>query len=855
MKGIVGEHKWWNLDIDLILSKLQTRKSGLSGIDAHQRLEKYGLNNFGVGRESSFVKIFISQFENWLTLILVIASFISFALGEHIDSLVIISLVILSALFGFIQEYKAEKTLLKLKKYLKNRALVLRDGRLVQVDHDLIVPGDIVQLHIGDIIPADIRLLSSDDLVANESILTGESVPVEKNADLRISDDSIVSDIRNMIFMGTSVSSGNALGVVVETGKNTFFGKIAETIKKAEPKTDFQIQIADFSKFLFKVIILMTVFIFISNVALNKGLFNSFLFAVALAVGIAPEMLPAIITVTLSQGAMKMAKKKVIVKRLSAVEDFGNIDTLCMDKTGTLTEGNFTLFDYQNNDGEKEKNIILYSMLCTSGITQNMLAQTVNPTDKAIWDSVFAQSYKKSIREYNIMDENEFDYDRKRMSVLVKTENGNLLIAKGSPESIIDVSKYYYKKGKKLFLTDDFKPNLLKNIKKYEDEGFRVISLAVRKFNQSTSKKKDETDLELLGLLLFKDPIKNTAKIAVERFLSLGIKLKIISGDSLTITKSIAKEAGIAFTDNEIVTGDTLKNCTIDEFSEYAKKGVVFARVSPEQKYKIVQVLNYEGHIAGFLGDGVNDAPALREADVGISVDTGSDIAKEASDIILLQKDLLVLIDGIEAGRKTYGNIMKYILNTISANYGNMFTVAISSVFLKFIPLLPKQILLNNFISDVPLFAVATDNVDEGFMKKPNKWNLNYIKNFMIAYGFVSTFFDLCLILPMVYIFKVDVVVFQTAWFVESSISEMLVTFTIRTKLPFYKSRPSKWLLWLSVISILFVILMPVFKVSIFGFVGLSSYVWLLIIFDLVAYFTVTEIVKKSFFARFEKEN
>ena len=515
-----SKNEWWSIDTDLILDKLQTRRSGLSETIAKERLKKFGLNNFGTDKKSSFIKILVSQFENWLTLILVIASFVSFMLGERIDSIVILSLVVLSAVFGFVQEYKAEKTLLKLKKYLKHHTLVIRDGRTVRIEHDLLVPGDIVELHIGDIVPADIRLLTSDNLVVNESILTGESFPVEKNSESKVSNDAIVSEIKNMVFMGTSVSQGHALGVVVETGMGTFFGKIAETVKRTEPETDFQIQIANFSKFLFKIIILMTVFIFISNAALDKGLFSSFLFAVALAVGIAPEMLPAIITVTLSQGALKMAKKKVVVKRLVAVEDFGNIDTLCMDKTGTLTEGNFTLYDFKNNDGIRDKNVILYAMLCMEGIGQNSLGQTINPTDKAIWDSVFAQSYKRDVPGFKILDENEFDYERKRMSVLVSREDETILIAKGSPESIIQTSKYYYKNGKKLVLTDVKKKFLIKDIKKYEDDGLRVISLAIKKCNLTSSTCKDEEGMEFLGLLLFKDPIKATAKLAIERFLN-----------------------------------------------------------------------------------------------------------------------------------------------------------------------------------------------------------------------------------------------------------------------------------------------------------------------------------------------
>ncbi len=854
MDKSAAQINWWSLDINDIYKILVSKRSGLTSVEAKERLKRYGFNDFGRKKELPLFKLVLSQFANWLTLILVAAAIVSFALGERIDSLVIISLVVLSAFFGFIQEFKAEKTLSKLKKYIRNKALVFRDGTIKRVDHNSVVPGDIVQLHIGDMIPADIRLIASDGLATNESVLTGESVPVEKNAGFIVNKDAVVSEMKNMIFMGTSVSQGACLGVVVTTGKDTFFGRIAETLKNAEPQTDFQVQIADFSKFLFKVIMLMTAFIFISNVALDKGVLSSFLFAVALAVGIAPEMLPAIITVTLSQGALKMAKKKVIVKRLSAVEDFGNIDTLCMDKTGTITEGVFTLFDYQNNDGKRDEDVIKYAMLCTGGISQRVFGQTVNPTDKAIWDSIFAQGYKNDVKKYDVLDENEFDYERKRMSVLVKNKE-TILISKGSSDSILSISSFYIKNGKRYRLSAGRKKEFIEKINEYESRGFRVISLAVKKTRLTSSRSINEKNMVLVGLLLFRDPIKATSTAAIRKFINLGINLKVISGDSLVVTKSIACEAGIKYKDDEVITGERLKNCTNDEFIEYAKSGVVFARVTPEQKYKIVQVLNYKNHIVGFLGDGVNDVPALREADVGITVDTGSDIAKDTSDIILLQKDLMVLVEGIEAGRKTYGNIMKYILNTISANYGNMFTVAISSLFLNFIPLLPKQILLNNFISDVPLFAVATDNVDESFMKKPNKWNLNYIKNFMITYGFVSTFFDLCLIIPMVYIFKVGVEVFQTAWFVESSISEMLVTFTIRTKLPFYKSRPSKWLFWLSVISALFVISLSVFRVSIFGFVALPYFVWLLILFDLISYFVVTEIVKKSFFKKFETDN
>ena len=844
---------WWNIHKEEALQRLTSKENGLSSDEVKSRLKTYGENTISKGNKNNALSILLSQFKNWLTLILVFASIVSFLRGEHIDSVVIILLVILSSFFGFVQEYKAEKTLLKLKKLIKHKASVYRDGRIVQVDSAQIVPGDIVELVIGDIVPADIRLIGSEELMLNESVLTGESLPVEKDHEVVIEKDVMISDMKNMLFMGTSVFQGNGIGVVTATGVKTQFGKIAESVKSPETKTEFQSQIDNFSKFLFKVIVLMTVFIFVSNVALDKGVSDSFLFAIALAVGIAPEMLPAIITVTLSQGAMRMAKKKVVVKRLSSVEDFGNIDTLCMDKTGTITKGIFSLHDYIGAGDTRDDQLLIYALICTSGISQHSEGGS-NPTDIAIWQSAMSQKFRKKVKGYKILDENEFDYDRKRMSVLAKMDEGNLLISKGAPEAILDVTKYITisNKQRSVVFNTKKKAEILEKVRGYESRGYRVIAVAMKEFNKSDAFPEDEKNMIFMGLLLFKDPIKETTVSAIKRFLDLGINLKVISGDSETVTKSISREAGIVFNDDQVVTGEMLKDVNDDDFLEYSRNGVVFARLTPDQKYRIIRSLNYEGHIVGFLGDGVNDVPALKEADVGITVEGGSDIAKEASDIILLEKDLKVLVDGIEAGRKTYGNVMKYILNTISANYGNMFTVAISSLFLKFIPLLPSQILLNNFISDIPLFAVATDNVDSGFMKKPNKWNLGYIKNFMITYGFVSTFFDMLLILPMVYVFKVNTEVFRTAWFVESSISEMLVTFVIRTKLPFYKSRPSNWLLGLSGISIVIVILMSVLEIGVFDFVRLPYFVWVLIFFDLIAYFVVTEIVKKRFFRRFE---
>ncbi|OGM13635.1 magnesium-translocating P-type ATPase [Candidatus Woesebacteria bacterium RIFCSPLOWO2_01_FULL_39_23] len=846
--------KLWNLNGDRVLELLQTSDDGLSTEEAIKRFEKYGDNIIGEKKPPSAIKIFFNQFKSWLILILLSASILSFYLGEHIDALVIIFLVLLSVTFGFLQEYKANKTIFDLKKFITNKCRVLRDHRWVLIDSRTVVPGDIVEVRIGDKIPADIRILSADSLLIDESILTGESLPVNKTDSTLTEVSENPSKLKNIVFMGSTVSSGKATGVVIATGNKTFFGKTAQILEKSEPETDFQQQIKAFSAFLFKVIIIMTVFIFISNSLLKKEILESFLFALALAVGITPEMLPAIITVTLSQGAIKMAKRKVIVKRLISVEDFGNIDTLCMDKTGTLTEGKFSLDNYQDLEGKKSEEIILFGLLCTRGLGERLQGVISDPIDRAIWQSVQSHRLKAKLATYKFIDGNEFDYERRRMSVLVKSGAESSLISKGAPESILSISTHANINGKNVRLTPEINKRIEQDLNKMEKDGFRVIAISKKDLASRTSSKNDEKDMVFMGYLLFSDPVKISVKEAIERFTNLGVSLKVLSGDSLIITKNIAFEAGLNFKNNEMISGDELEGMSQEKFSETVRRVKIFARVTPEHKYKIIKSLNYEGHIVGFLGDGVNDAPALREADVGISVDSGVDIAKDASDIILLKKDLKVLSEGIEAGRKTFGNIMKYILNTISANYGNMFTVALSSLFLKFIPLLPSQILLNNFISDVPLFAVATDNVDPDFVKKPKRWNISFIKNFMVSYGFVSSAFDLVLILPMIFFFNVSVDVFRTAWFVESSLSEMLVTFTIRTKLPFYKSRPSKWLIGLSMGSAAIVLALSFLEVNIFKFVRLPMYVWGLIIVDLVSYFIVTEIFKKKFFTKLEEK-
>lgn len=837
--------KPWNLPINKLLTILNTSQKGLTTLEANKRLKKYGYNQI-IKKEilPPALNIFLAQFKNWLMLVLVFTAIVLFLLGEHFNSLIILSILIASVLFGFFQEYKAERISQELKKFISYRVMTKRDGKWKEINSKNLTIGDIVKLQIGDLVPADIRLIKIDELTANESSLTGESFPVNKTTKQIKEDSNQPQKITNMVFMGTSIVEGYGIGVVVATGNNTFFGKTALYLEKTTRETEFQKEIRKFSSLIFRIFLTMTIFVFLINSLYGKGVINSFLFAVALGVGIAPELLPAIITVTLSQGALKMAHRKVIVKHLISVEDLGNVDTLCTDKTGTLTKGTLSLSKYLNAEGKEDKEVLIKALICTKNFVYGKNFSSISPIDQALWNDKKAEILKNELADYKPIDENEFDFKRRRMSVLVNYKKKNLLVVKGSPESILSITNLPPKQ-------QEF---FLQKAKTYEREGFRVIAVGETQLFKKISSKADEKNLALVGFLLFHDPIKPEAKKSLRLFQDLGVKIKILSGDSVEITKSIAKQVGINVNKEKILSGEELEFLPETTFEKYAWKYNLFARLTPEQKYKIVASLNKKGHVVGFLGDGINDAPALKAADVGIAVDTGAPVAKEAADIILLEKNLEILAAGIKWGRKTFGNIMKYIMNTISANFGNMFTVAISSLFLRFIPLLPKQILLTNLLSDIPLFAIATDRVDPQFTHRPKRWNTKMISNFMLYFGFISSFFDLILILPMAFLWKSSPEIFRTAWFIESSLSEMAITFVIRTKLPFYKSIPSKLLILTSLFSGGMVILLPILNVGqkLFDFVNLPLYLWAWLILVLVGYFILTEIIKHSFFKKFD---
>jgi Mg2+-importing ATPase len=813
--------------------------SGLSADEAARRLAQDGPNDVVAGTSRPALRILRRQLASPLVLVLIGVAGVSRLLGESVDATVILLVVALNALLGFVQEYRAERALEALRRYVTRTARVRRDGATVEIPAADVVKGDLVLLEVGDLVPADLVLAAAEDLTTDEASLTGESVPVAKAAG-------------DGAYLGTAVVSGYGHGLVNATGRATLFGRSARLLEEGSAESDFERNIRRFSSFLVRVILLLTVFVFLANALLGKGWFDSFLFAVALAVGITPEVLPAIVAITLANGALRMARDQVVVKRLSAVEDLGNVDVLCCDKTGTLTLGEFALHDFVAADGTRDPGVLLAGALTASSACGVPESGAANPTDRAVWASDALGAMRDHLAGCRILSRVAFDFRRRRSSVLASTREGTRLLVKGAPESVLQLCVAVWTSGESTTLTASQREQLAAQVTAYEEDGLRALAIAERPAVGTTARAADERDLTLRGFLLFADPPKPGVSEALERLRALGVELRIMSGDSPVVTRRICKEAGIPL-DGGVTLGSDLTGLSPEALRQRALDCHVFARLAPDQKQQLVASLRAAGHVVGFLGDGVNDAPALQAADVGVSVDTGTDIAKSASDVILLQKSLGVLAGGIVEGRKTFANITKYILNTISANFGNMSTVAASSLFLSFIPLLPSQILLNNFVSDVPLVTIATDRVDPELLHRPRRWNIGAIARFMVVFGLMSAVFDLLLIVVLLR-WRVPVAVFRTAWFIESACSEILVTFAIRTRQPLWRSRPSVWLVWTSAVTAALCFALPFTGPGRrwFEFVTLPGRQVGLVGLVLLLYVAAAELGKRPFFRRLD---
>jgi len=836
--------KIWMLNKSEFLKRLGSSEDGLSDKESESRLKKYGLNELPARKRRKVLEVLFYQFKSPLVLILIAASIIAFFLSQIEEVLIIIGIVILNAILGFIQEFKSEKALEKLTKYIKFTAKVLRDGQLIEIDTKKLTIGDIVVFETGDIIPADLRIIEADELSINESLITGESVPVEKTSKPINESNLAPHEMKNIALMGTTVVNGSGKGIVYSVGTSTYLGKTASYLKVEEPEGDFQISMRKFGDSLIRIILIGTLIIFAINSFLGRDILRSFLFSMALAVGIVPESLPIIITISLSRGAMRMAKKDVIVKKLVSIEDLGNLDVLCCDKTGSITENQITLEEFVDLKNHSNKKLLIYGLLCNSAVIHKNSIRG-NPIDVSIWH--YARKHNITVDpQYQKVDEIPLNYETKKMAVVIKKKDKQFLICKGAPESIVSSSSHVIMDHKK-YRIDLYKRKIEDSYKKLSSNGYKVIAIAAKFVPKKQNyKETDENDLTFLGFLTFIDPPKKTAKIALESFRKLGVNLKILTGDDPIITKEIAKEVG--FTPNElekIVLGQDIDNMSDDDLRNVVEEVNIFARITPEKKFRIIKALRENGHIIGFLGDGVNDAPALRQADVGISVETGSDVAKDAADIILTHKSLKVIADGIEEGRRTFNNVTKYVLNTISANIGNMTTLGIVSLFLNFLPLLPAQILLTNFLSDMPLLTISTDNVDNEELVKPKRWNIGYIERFALFFGGISSIFDFITIFILIYALSANAALFRTGWFLESILSEILITFAIRTRKRFYKSKPGKLLLFTSIIIAVFTIWLIFSPFGyLFEFIPLFNWLPIAIGLILIAYFAMVEILK-----------
>ncbi len=837
---------FWSHTASDLFSNLDSSASGLSGATAAERLAAQGANRLETSTLVRPLSLLLAQFKSPLVLILVFAALVSVATGALADALIVLVIILAGALLSFWQEYHAGNAVERLRRRIRLQADVLRDGKPVSVPTEEIVPGDVVLLNAGSLIPADGLLLSADDFFVNEAVLTGETFPVEKKPGV-VPADSPLPQRTNCVFMGTNVRSGLARMLVVQTGKKTVYGAVAERLNLRPPETEFERGIRRFGALLTQVMTLLVLLVFAANVFLEKPAVDSLLFAVALAVGLAPELLPAILSLTLSRGAIRMAKHGVIVRRLSSLENFGSMDVLCTDKTGTLTRGVVQLDGALDSAGNPSEKVFLAAFL-----NAHFQSGLPNPLDEAI----VAQA-QPDIAAFEKTEEIPYDFVRKRLSIAVKNSErpGDTcrLITKGAFASVLDgCTRVLEPDGTKTPLDATRRAALEQLFADYSARGFRVLGLAVRDIEPRPEYTvADESDMTFAGFLLFFDPPKDDAVEAVADLRRLGVSLKIITGDNAQVARHVAEAVGLP-TDS-VLTGAEIRDIHDDALWQIAGRTTIFAEVDPNQKERIITALQKGGHVVGYLGDGINDAPALHAADVGISVDNAVDVAKETADFVLLEKKLDVLHSGIVQGRITFANTLKYVYTTTSANFGNMLSMAGLSLMVPFLPLLPKQILLNNFLSDFPAMTIAGDSVDPEFVQKPRRWDVRMIRNFMVAFGLVSSVFDYITFGVLLWWLHVSEPVFQTAWFVESLLTELVILLIVRTRRPFFRSRPGRWL-WISTVAVaVAAFALPYLPgaTDTFGFTPLPVTLLLVLAGITLAYAVANELLKGYFFRKF----
>jgi P-type Mg2+ transporter len=806
---------------------------GLSSEEARRRFAGAGPNEPAQVRRRAGIVQFLLHFTNPLILILLFASAVSAFVGEGANAAIIALIILLSVTLDYVQERRSGRAAERLRQSVALRATVIRDGEPHTVPARELVPGDLVQLTVGDLVPADARLLQAKDFFVDEAAFTGESFPVEKTA-------GETEDKDHLVYLGTSVTSGEALITITRTGPNTEFAHLARSLAATSPETAFERGTRGFGIFVMKVVMVLVLFVFLVNVAYHRDTLDSFLFAVALAVGLTPGLLPMIMSVTLAHGAMRLVKKRVIVKRLAAIEDLGSMDILCTDKTGTLTEGAITLARHVGPDGCEDERVLLFALL-------NATHQTGlrSPLDEAI-----LRYRHDRLPHYVKVDEMPFDFMRRRLSVVVKCEGGEertLLIAKGAPESVLRVCCEIEQRGaRRAFdarareLCDTTFTSLCRG-------GYRLLAIAYRDVteeNKNHYSTEDECDLVFLGFAAFLDPPKQSVSATLHALKRDSVEVKVLTGDNELVTRKICDDVGMEV--RGVITGEELERVSNTALPQVVQRHTIFARVSPDQKRRIIEALQHSGHAVGYLGDGINDAPSLHTADVGISVDSAVDVAREAADLILLRKSLRVVHEGISEGRRSFGNVMKYILMGTSSNFGNMFSMAGASLLLPFLPMLPPQILLNNLMYDLSQVTIPNDRVDADYLQKPKKWSVRLIRRYMIWMGLVSSLFDFITFGVLLWWFQAGATLFRTGWFIESLATQTLVILVIRTRKPPWRSRPARALVASTIACVAAGFILPFTPLAGFlGFVRPPASMLATIILMVVIYLVTAEVMKR----------
>jgi Mg2+-importing ATPase len=844
MESIGLVDRYWSQEPDDLLAALRSSAGGLTTIEAEQRLQRLGPNALRARRQTTALELFLGQFKSPIILMLLFATGVSAVLSEWVDAAIIMAIILGSAVLSFVQEYNAHNAAARLHARLTTRATTLRDGQSQSIPAEHVVPGDVVLLSAGSLVPADGVVLEASDFFVNQAVLTGETFPVEKTVG-KVAADAALANRTNCVFMGTNVRTGSAQVLIVQTGKATAFGEIAERLTLRPPETEFERGIRRFGYLLTEVMLILVFIVFAVNVLFRKPVIDSLLFSIALAVGLTPQLLPAIISINLSKGSQSMASHGVLVRRLESIENFGSMDVLCTDKTGTLTEGVVRLDGALDLHGEPSDMVLRYAYLNAS-----LQTGLVNPLD----DAITARA-RPNLDGVTKLDEIPYDFVRKRLSVVVQEPRTQgpvvTLVTKGALEGVLAACTQIQDGAAIALLDDAHRSDIMERYAAWSEQGFRVLGVAVREDTLllRTYTRDDECDLIFAGFLLFFDPPKEGVLETIGDLARLGVELKIITGDNHLVALHTAETIGLQV--SGVLTGAQLDDLHEEALWQAAEHTTLFAEVDPNQKERIIAALRKMGHVVGYMGDGINDAPALHAADVGISVDQAVDVAREAADFVLLERDLSTLQQGIVLGRTTFANTLKYVFITTSANFGNMFSMAGASLFLPFLPMLPMQILLTNFLTDFPAMSIATDSVDQEMIERPRRWNIRFIRRFMVTFGLVSSVFDYLTFGTMLLLLRSAEVQFRTGWFLESVLTELLILLVIRTQRPLFGSRPGKYLLMATLAVIAVTLALPYSPLG--GLLGLTPLPLLMLLILLLItalYVTTSEVAKRVFYRR-----